>query len=718
MRLVSPKNPNNSSSSQTSKSAADGALPELHTHSLWLTRLERAGFVAGEDFKAWGSAGPDFLLFSNHGLVEVKKSEAASAVKAGLQEALDRTDERFLAKNAAFIAVITPGKVRIWHNGNGTFADAGKPDVVFDDSEFKQVIELFKSTEGFKLPLDEHVDEALRSIYGKHCPNGQKALKALLNLHKTPFAAANKKLYFGIGTPDEFELDVDDETKAFIVGQLVNKFWIRDATAVKAHVRHNWSSYQPESKKAGMGKYYTPVHPVELVQQMLAPILTRHPNAYVADLAAGCGAFIGAFEDYNVIGRDIDPDAVDVLLDMGFVNVKEANSLLDVSRVNLGIGADDVLVINGNPPWNDASSMNKRYGTDKKDALSIHTDPDVRAKDLGLSFLKAYAKLSPTAICVLHPLSYLIKSTNFRQLGSFASKFKLTRGVVFSSNEFADLATKTPFPVVVALYEPGEMTFEDIQTFPFEVFDWVTPEDNGAGAGRAPAPLIALTPDSAPSAPNEPAPAAQTELMQVQPEAPVFQGTGQLLVLSHIETIDGLIRKYPPTKGMAQTSDIGLCQYNLRDANSLITSGGFSSSNDDNSVPVQFAEWRQYAYLNTLKRNFGKDFVFGNLSPLVSREDMALDVFLDACGADAVLNNQGMHLFSNRRFSFVTTKFVINDFRRKAKTFPRVSLRGIELPNFYEAFVDFWDGKILVPKDVLTPFFRAYFVALKERALS
>lgn len=640
--------------------------PELHLHKDWLKALDRAKIK----YTAWGSAGPDILVAHSSAILEVKKAETATLVREGYEEIFDRTDSRFKPANAPFVGVITPEKVRVWRNTEKGYGPLEAPDLVFLPHEQDQVLALLKHKElGFRLNLDDHIDSVLRLIYGKHCPDSVAALMAVLNLHKRPVLVTNKAIFFAPGTAEERAIDVSPAARDFIVSELTNKYQVQDPELVKYHIRHRWSQYQADGRKAGLGKYYTPEHLVTSVRELLGPVLREEPDAYVADLAAGCGAFLAAFEDYRILGRDIDDQAVLVLKEMGFGNIAVDNSLKEVSREKIGLHEDDTLVLVGNPPYNDTTSLNKRYSTDKKEALAVAVDADIRSKDLGISFLRAFAKLRPKAICVLHPLSYLTKEANFRALKEFSQQYKLTAGFVFSSAEFgANIGAKTPFAVVAALYEPGEMAYADIQAFRFPIFKEV------AGS---------------------------------------FRDSGERLVLNHVRTIDGLIRKYPPTKGMPTVSDIGLYNYNIRDTNSLITSGAITANTDDNRIPVQFDELWKYAYLNCIKRYFGYDFVFGNLSPVCREADFDKPWFRDACVLDTIMNHP--NLAPTKRGSadsFVVTKFVLSDAKRRAKAFIEC-----DVPNFYQAFVEYWERGADTQR-VMKPWFEQYFSNLRECSLT
>lgn len=49
-----------------------------------------------------------------------------------------------------------------------------------------------------------------------------------------------------------------------------------------------------------------------------------------------------------------------------------------MSREKYGLTENDKLVVVGNPPWNDTSSLNKRYGTNKKDEAGREMDSDIK----------------------------------------------------------------------------------------------------------------------------------------------------------------------------------------------------------------------------------------------------------------------------------------------------------------------------------------------------
>ncbi|MBW7893802.1 MAG: hypothetical protein H3C27_01710 [Opitutaceae bacterium] len=279
------------------------------------------------------------------------------------------------------------------------------------------------------------------------------------------------------------------------------------------------------------------------------------------DTAAGYGAFLQGLAG-EVRAGEIDDGAVERLRQVLPADaVFHANSLQEPSRARYRIAEDATLVVVGNPPYNDTTSefRNGRKGRNEADA-------DLQDRDLGVSFLRSYARLRADVVCVLHPLSYLIKPANFRRLKEFAAHYRLRHGLLFSSARFGQTGG-TKFPVVIALYERGAgMDYDDVRTFDFEVLE-----------------------------------------------------SGGTFRLDVFTTTDGLINKYPPGKQGPRESDLGLYYYTFRDINSLLRNAGFMAAPHYNGIVVLRGEFHRYAYLHAFKRFFApaNAWLYGNLSPLV-----------------------------------------------------------------------------------------------------
>jgi hypothetical protein len=151
--------------------------------------------------------------------------------------------------------------------------------------------------------------------------------------------------------------------------------------------------------------------------------------------------------------------------------------------------------------------------------------------------------------------------------------------------------------------------------------------------------------------------------------------------------------------------------YNIRDINSLLTSGNLTEKeNHDFHITIQFKDFYKYAYLNCMKRYFEKDFLFGNLSPIVDRNGLETDEFLrDVFIIDTIIHNQKILILNvNIKDSIIYTKSIFEDYQRKEQLFVN------RQPNIYRIFIDFVKGRNpnLEPLKV---FIKKYFEELKAK---
>ena len=192
----------------------------------------------------------------------------------------------------------------------------------------------------------------------------------------------------------------------------------------------------------------------------------------------------------------------------------------------------------------------------------------MRTRDLGLSFLRSYAQLNPDWICVLHPLSYLIKKANFNALGEFTKKYKLKDAVVVSSAEFDETSPgKTYFPIVIALYQASKegMDYQDIERFAFTTKE------------------------------------------------------GRKFSLADMVSIGQFISKYPNQKLVQQQEAVAKF-WTMRDINALKRSRTFVDETNDNTILIKREQLAYYCYVDVFKRFIGHiPYYFGNC-----------DVFIDA----------------------------------------------------------------------------------------
>ncbi len=453
----------------------------------------------------------------------------------------------------------------------------------------------------------------------------------------------------------------DKKKKEYLVNNVLKKFSAFEEEFIRKFLVHNLTHTIEDTKKSNLGKYYTPVHLVNLICELCEPHINK--KSIIMDIAAGCGAFLEHFKMNKIIGRDIDPVAVNVMKELGFENIECDNSLQNVRRSKYNLKDSDHLVIIGNPPYNDTTSKNKKRGRNAKEGINMSTDKDILTNDLGISFLRAFNKLSADVVCVLHPLSYLIKESNFnRKLKPFIKNYVLKKAVIFSSSEFAD-TQKTPFPVAAALYvrSEGGMSYQFIKNFRFNTL-----------------------------------------------------GSNDYYSIRNVETIDGYIRKYPPAKNdPAALSDIGLYMYNFRDLNSLISGSNFTTKiNLDYHITVNYKELYKYCYLNCLKRYFGKDFRFGNLSPIVRKNDLESNEYRrNMFIIDTIINNQSVSVFDiNDKNSIIYKKSLFSEFRQKSQQHKSRKL------NIYEMFCRMVEGKTK-DRELITDTVKKYFDRLKKHAV-
>ena len=307
------------------------------------------------------------------------------------------------------------------------------------------------------------------------------------------------------------------------------------------------------------GSIFTPKFIVKKVKDLVSPYINQ--NCTVIDFGAGYGAFLEEFNQldcFKLIATEIDNFSYQYLKQQfPNIDVRLENSLLNIYQKDY---TDKVIVVIGNPPYNDTTSQYK-----KGEKGHEEVDQQVYARDLGISFLKMYCEINAKYICVLHPLSYLIKKANFNSLKQFKDKYKLLKAVIFSSKLFESInKTNIEFPVVIALYKKEDigMTYEYISNFNFEIL-----------------------------------------------------GSLKTFSINNFNTIDGIIDKYP-TKDKLETD---LQFYTIRDINALRRNKTFLTGKCSNGIKVTQENLYLYGWLDYFKINFNPNdyFLYGNLSPLL-----------------------------------------------------------------------------------------------------
>lgn len=212
-----------------------------------------------------------------------------------------------------------------------------------------------------------------------------------------------------------------------------------------------------------LGSFYTPKTLVSKTYELLEKYIDKQKDYIFLDTSCGYGDFF--IKNLHYIGADIDKLALSKVK-----NAKSiwTNALVDVNRAKFGISESQKLIVIGNPPYNDKTSIIRA-----KVKREIHScDERLKHRDLGISFLRSYALLKPDFVCVLHPLSYLIKRTNFKALNDFRLRFRLIDSLIVSSQFFTPNSS-TFFPIIIALYQKNDegMDYEYIQKYIFKTLE-------------------------------------------------------------------------------------------------------------------------------------------------------------------------------------------------------------------------------------------------------
>lgn len=215
------------------------------------------------------------------------------------------------------------------------------------------------------------------------------------------------------------------------------------------------------------GSYYTSEKIVDKVFELLKKNICNYSDYILIDTSCGYGSFLKNDEFKSVIGNDIDEGVVEKCPSGTMITFFNALHKVDDMRSIWGV-QDEKIIIIGNPPYNDVTSQTRK---NNKVSEQLPIDCDLTSRDLGISFLKSYDKLKADYVCVLHPLSYLIKQTNFKQLKQFAKNYKLIDNLVISSSEFAFTSKTSAFPIVIGIYERNQngMTWDDVNETVFNI---------------------------------------------------------------------------------------------------------------------------------------------------------------------------------------------------------------------------------------------------------
>ncbi len=313
------------------------------------------------------------------------------------------------------------------------------------------------------------------------------------------------------------------------------------------------------------GSFYTPEKYVHLAGSWLQEHISRNKYIFL-DSSCGYGSFLRlsySFTDSKFIGNDIDSEAI-LTAQNTFpeIDFYHKNALMGVRRKQYNISEKDPLIIIGNPPYNDITSQNKQKS---KIGVRQDIDDDIKSRDLGISFLNSYEKLKADYVCILHPLSYLIKKANFNSASRFFHNYRIEKNIIFSSSEFAN-TSKTSFPVAMILYRRHEadgLSFDQVSDIIFKTIE------------------------------------------------------GQSFSLNCWDYLGNYIQKYPSNKRYENE----ILFYTLRDVNALKRSRTFIKDRIANAIDVAPDKLAYYCYIDCFKRFANPPYYLANFDiPFIQNE--------------------------------------------------------------------------------------------------
>ena len=219
------------------------------------------------------------------------------------------------------------------------------------------------------------------------------------------------------------------------------------------------------------GCFYTPEHFVDNLIGKINNNINDISKYTFVDTSCGYGAFLNKLLMFKTIGCDIDDEAIKIAKQ---TNCKteffKLNTLYNFSRNSINLNQSDKIVIIGNPPYNDTTSKAKQ---DIKNTHPCLIDDDLKTRDMGISFLLSYNKLEADYVAVLHPLSYMIKKTNYNLLKPFFDNYELLEHSIVNSQEFHKTSKASGFPIIIALYRRSDkgLTFDEVMNMQFNTID-------------------------------------------------------------------------------------------------------------------------------------------------------------------------------------------------------------------------------------------------------
>lgn len=338
-----------------------------------------------------------------------------------------------------------------------------------------------------------------------------------------------------------------------------------DPAAAGRDFPYEKQTHLSKTEQINQGSFYTPQKLVNLACDLIFKNIPDAESHTILDTSCGYGSFLENPQFKNRIGGDIDASAVqEAQKRVPAAKFFVRDALVGVARENYGLRENDKIIIIGNPPYNDTTSIIRSEIKEK----SFSCDKDLKSRDMGMSFLLSYNKLNADYVCVLHPLSYLIKKSNFNAIRDFAGNYTLIDALVLPSSEFSDVSKSTAFPIVIALYKRAGtgMNHDTILNFEFKTID------------------------------------------------------GKKFSLNHWKSIADFVQKYPNQKTVPANKVVAKF-YTLRDINALKRSQTFMKKTGGNTVFITQERLKYYCYLDVFK-DFTTHipYYLGNCDPMIDNE--------------------------------------------------------------------------------------------------
>ncbi|MDO4871950.1 MAG: Eco57I restriction-modification methylase domain-containing protein [bacterium] len=337
-----------------------------------------------------------------------------------------------------------------------------------------------------------------------------------------------------------------------------------------------------------LGSFYTPIHIVSWFYDRIKAF-PGFDEYTIVDTSCGYGSFLREEIKNRKIGIDIDEIAISKATAKG-AEMYCRNSLYGVSRDSFNIANNESIIIVGNPPYNDTTSIIRSNIKNKNKKIEI--DNDIKTRDLGMSFILSYDKLNADYVCILHPLSYIIKRTNFSLIEKFMSNYRLIDSAVFSSSEFNGTSKAMSFPVLAAIYKKDKigMKYEDIINYNFKTID------------------------------------------------------GKCFRMSEYDYINRYLNKYPNKNRIKNKNNIVAKFYTMRDVNALRRSRTFIEEDMANTVYIEKEKLPYYCYVDIFKKYTDKiPYYFGNFDIIIDIDEFNKnkDAFIyESISTNDVLKNK------------------------------------------------------------------------------